>query len=48
MDEEHNYGAGNVKPKKGQVGSKKKGCPAAVYLREVISFPEYKVLNIGN
>ena len=29
--------------KKKVIGSKKQGCPAAVYLREVITFPEYKV-----
>lgn len=24
-------------------GTKKRGCPAAIYMREVIAFPEYKV-----
>ncbi len=37
---EHDYGASNKKMK---IGSKKRDCPAAIYLREVIAFPEYKV-----
>lgn len=41
QDADHTY---KVAPKtKRLFGSKKRGCPAAVNLREVILFPEYKV-----
>lgn len=37
---EHDYIA---ELKKAHIGSKKLGCAAAVVLREIIAFPEYKV-----
>lgn len=40
-DIDHSYKMANQK--KRVTGSKKIGCPAAVYMREVVTFPEYKV-----
>lgn len=41
-DCEHSYSQENQK--KRNTGSKKLGCTAAVYMREIVFFPEYKVM----
>jgi hypothetical protein len=38
----HSYSQENQK--KRNTGSKKLGCTAAVYMREIVFFPEYKVM----
>ena len=43
QDEERDHAYTSAPQKHRCVGSKKLGCPAAIYLREVVSFPEYKV-----